>query len=94
MTLEERVAKALRLSSAAAEKLKDEINANIQTARAELIRMGCQKDVAESEHVLVQEAIVTYCQKEMGAPDLYERYEGAWLFQAENIRRSTLEAGD
>ena len=33
MTLEERVAKALRLSSAAAEKLKDEINANIQTAR-------------------------------------------------------------
>lgn len=93
MKTEERVIKALRLSQAAEEKLQDEIAIHIQTARAELVRMGCKEEIANSENVLVQDALVVYCQMKMGAPDLYERYESAWLFQADNLRRSTLEAG-
>lgn len=90
-TVKEAVIAALRLSSAAATGLSDEIDRHIRTARAELIRSGVSSEVAESDVDLVVEAITTYCCMKMGAPDRYEQYRDAWIWQEQNIRKSTIE---
>ena len=91
MAVKDTVITALRLSTAAAAGLSDEIDRHIRTARAELIRSGVSSDIASSDHDLVVEAITTYCCMKMGAPDRYEQYKDAWLWQEQNIRKSTIE---
>ena len=92
MAVKDTVITALRLSPAAATGLSDEIDRNIRTARAELNRSGVPLDVASSDHDLVVEAIATYCCMKMGAPDRYEQYRDAWIYQEQNLRKSTIEA--
>ena len=86
------VINALRISAASAEALDSEIDRNINVARAELLRAGCSRDLSDGDNDLVISAIVSFCQMAMGSNDRHERYKEAWLFQVENIRKSTIEA--
>lgn len=89
--LKETIIKALRLSSAAGTALSDEIDRNIKAARAEMIRVGVSADLAESEHVLIEEAIVTYSLMNMDYSDTFDRYQAAWLYQIDCLRKSSLK---
>lgn len=80
--------------------LDSEITANIAEARAEMVRNGIDEAVALDEsNALIVSTIKTYC-KMVNAPDTKtsEGYERSWLFQLENLRKSTLavpnEEGD
>ena len=88
------VINALRLSAASATALNSEIERNISTARAELERAGCGTELSESDNDLIISAIVSFCQMTMGSNDRHERYREAWLWQVENIRKSTIEVND
>lgn len=61
--------KALRLSEASAEALKSQIDLNIDIARAELIRSGLSEDKANSDDVLVINAIIKYVCGEMASAE-------------------------
>lgn len=89
--LNDTVKTALRLGSAAATALSTEIDRNIKTARAELIRAGVSIDVAESSNALVENAIVTYCLMNLGNQNLYDKYQQSWEYQLDNLRKSSLE---
>lgn len=86
--LEKAVANALRLSDAAAEKLLDTIQRNINTARAELIRSGVGEEVANSNAPLVEDAIITFCMVRMGDEEMMNRYQRSFENQQENLRKS------
>lgn len=85
------VINALRLSAASATALNSEIERNISTARAELNRAGCDKELSESDNDLIISAIVSFCQMTMGDNNRHERYLEAWHWQVENLRKSTIE---
>lgn len=89
MTMLAKVKTALRISHT---YLDDDIEDTINTARAELIRSGCSAEVAESNLDIIQMAIKTYCQF-VYADDqkLKDGYEKSWLFQLDNIRKSTID---
>jgi hypothetical protein len=89
--LEKRVASALRLSPAATTLLLTEIQDNIATARAELIRSGVPAAVAEGSGKLAEQAIVTYCLMNMNDEDKYEQYFSAFQYQQDNLRKSIHE---
>lgn len=89
--LEKRVAKALRLSDAAAELLLSDIQDNIRTAGAELIRSGVPASVVEEEGDLVQQAAVTWCLMNMGDEEKYPMYFNAFQYQQDNLRKSKHE---
>lgn len=84
------VINALRLSAASAEALDYEIERNINVARAELSRAGCADELAQSDNDLVISAIVSFCQMTMGNNERHERYLNAWIWQLENLRKSTI----
>lgn len=86
--LEKAVARALRLSDNAAMKLLDTIQRNIEVAKAELIRSGVSEDVVNSENVLVDQAVITYCQMVMGDESQYDRQFRAFKYQQDNLRKS------
>lgn len=86
--IEKAVIAALRLSQTAAERLHDEIDRNIRSARAELIRSGVSTEFAESEHPLLVDAIVTYCQSKMGDESNADRYAEAFKYQQDNLRKT------
>lgn len=94
--LKDTVKTALRLGTAAAEALSDEIDRNIKTARAEMVRVGVSVDVAESGNELVENAIVTFCLMNLSDSSSYERYRESWLYQLDNLRKSniTVERSD
>lgn len=75
--LEKAVAYALRLSEKAAEKLLPTIQRNINTARAELIRSGVLRSLAESDSPLVEDAIITFCLYKMDDESMMERNQEA-----------------
>ena len=77
---------ALRISH---NLLDSDIQESIDVARAELIRSGVSKDKAESEDVLVQSAIKTYCMFVYTNDD--KRAQGffeSWQYQLDNLRKS------
>lgn len=89
MTMLEKVKKALRISH---DYLNEDIEDTINTARAELIRSGVDKAIAEGDSDLVQMAIKTYClfvysddQKKT------DGYWKSWQYQLDCIRKSTFE---
>lgn len=86
--LEKRCVSALRLSSAAAELLLPEIQSNINTARAELLRSGVSSAKVQEEDVLVQQAIIDYVCMQMGDEGLYDRYLVAFQYQQDNLRKT------
>lgn len=79
---------ALRLGTASTKALESEIDRQIKTARAEMIRTGVSVVVANSSHELIHEAIVTYCQMKLGEAAKYEQFKESWEFQVENLRKS------
>lgn len=89
--LEKAVADALRLSSAGAEKLLPTIQRNIRTARAELIRSGVPSTVAESDNILVENAIITFCLYQMDDEEDREKNFAAFQYQQDCIRKSSNE---
>lgn len=67
-----------------------DISENIAAARAEMIRNGIASTKANSDtDALVTKAIKTFCQKEYSDDDLAERYEQSWLYQLDNLRKSS-----
>lgn len=89
--LNEIVADALRLGAASRKALSDEIDRNIRTARAEMIRSGVSDILANSDHELIQDAIVTFCMMKMGDSSKKEKQEEGWLYQLDCIRKSSIK---
>ncbi len=92
--LETAVAQALRLSDAAAEKLQPTIERNIGTARAELVRSGVPAALAESDNLLVEDAIITFCLYKMDDEKMQEKNQQAFEYQQDCLRKSTIEVED
>lgn len=90
MALKDSVALAMRLGAASTAALSNDIDRNIETARKELIRVGVSDIVANSSHVLIEDAIITYCQMQMGTKTLYQQFADAWDYQKDNLRKSTI----
>lgn len=90
------VANALRLGNTSKEKLSTEIDRNIRTARAELIRSGVSDILVNSDHPLVVDAIVAFCLYKMDDESVQERNFEAFRYQQENLRKSKklLPVGD
>lgn len=86
--LEKAVATALRLSSEAADAMLADIQRNITTARAELIRSGCSEEVANGDSALIEDAIITFCLGRMGDESMRQVYEAAFQYQQDNLRKS------
>lgn len=84
MNIVQRVKDALRISHS---RLDDEIAINISVARAELSRIGVEEAKAESDDVLIGEAITTYCLYKM-APEENQRYFEAFVYQADCLRKT------
>lgn len=91
MAIRDSIISALRLGATSAKTLSNEIDRNITTARAELIRSGVSEVIAKSGHPLVEEAIVTYALMKMGRESLYDRYKESWEYQVDCIRKSSLK---
>ncbi len=83
----EKVKLALRISH---NVLDSDINSTIDAARAELIRSGVSAEKANSEDVLVEGAIKTYCLFVYTNDD--KRAQGffeSWQYQLDNLRKSS-----
>lgn len=89
MTMLEKVKKALRISH---DYLNEDIEDTINTARAELIRSGVDKAIAEGDSDLTQMAIKTYCQFVYAEDQkLKDGYEKSWMYQLDALRKSTFD---
>lgn len=79
---------ALRIST---NKLDTEITMLIASARAEMVRAGVPENVASNEqNVLITQAIKTYCMYQLtDEVDIQEKYHESFLFQLDNIRKSS-----
>lgn len=86
--LEQRCVKALRLSESAGTLLLEEIQSNIEAARAELLRSGVSSAKIEEDDALMQNAIIDYVLMQMNDEDQYERYFNAWQYEMDNLRKS------
>ena len=83
----EKIKNALRIKHSL---LDDDIKDSISEARAEMLRSGVSKEVAESDHVLVKAAIKTYCLASFSSDsDMAEGYQKSWQYQLDNLRKST-----
>lgn len=81
--------KALRLSEASAEALLSQIDLNIDVARAELIRSGLSEEKANSDDVLVINAIVKYVCGEMANAEIERTYaREAFRLIMDELRKS------
>ena len=89
--LEQKVANALRLSPNAAILLLPEIQFNIESARAELIRSGVPSSKVAEDTSLIQQAIITFCLMNMNDEDKYEQYFNAFSYQQDNLRKTYRE---
>ncbi len=77
---------ALRITH---DKLNDEIDRLIETAKAELIRTGADKETVGASGKLVTQAVITYCLMNLTEnSNLIEKYQNAFELQADQIRRS------
>ena len=74
--------------------LDDEIERLISTARADIIRVGVDAILAQSDDDLVIQAIVTYCLLNMSSdPELMDKYKRAYDIQIEGLRRMSGNEG-
>lgn len=89
--LNKTVADALRLGPSSRTALSEEIDRNIKTARAEMIRSGVSDIIANSSHELIEDAIVTFCMMKMGDSSRTDRYEEGWMYQLDCIRKSSIK---
>ena len=71
-------------------KLDNDIETLIDTAKAEMIRVGCDEETVEAGGSLVTQAAVTSCLMNMEKEkDLIDRYEKAFAIQIDSIRKSS-----
>lgn len=79
---------ALRISH---NLLDSEINETIDAARSELIRAGVDRDKAnDDDDELISMAVKTYCLAYFcGDTQKAEKYHESWLFQLDNIRKTS-----
>lgn len=74
--------------------LDAEIERLIATARADIIRVGVDAILAQSDDDLVIQAIVTYCLLNMSSdPELMDKYKRAYEIQIEGLRRMSENEG-
>lgn len=74
--------------------LDAEIERLISTARADIIRVGVDAILAQSDDDLVIQAIVTYCLLNMSSdPELMDKYKRAYEIQIEGLRRMSGNEG-
>ena len=86
MSMLEKVKLALQIST---NEFDSDIEENIATARAEMIRSGIAEEKANSNtDALITKAIKTFCQKEYTDDNLSERFEESWKYQLDNLRKS------
>lgn len=72
--------------------LDQDIEDTIKMARAEMIRSGVSEEVANSSNKIVENAIKTFCLYTYCNDSKFtEGYFNSWIFQLENLRRSTVE---
>lgn len=65
------------------------IEQDIEAARMELIRIGCEEDVVRAgDNPLIERAVETFILMEYSDPSLREKYEAAWELQVNNLRKS------
>ena len=84
-TAVEIVKDALRIRHTA---LDEEIERLVKAARADIIRVGVDASLAESDDDLVMQAIVTYCSLYLTADtSLMDKYIRAYEIQIEGFRR-------
>lgn len=84
----EKVKLALRISH---NLLDSDIQDTIETARAEMARVGVPENLAKSENKLVQSAIKTYCMYVYANdPKMADGYFESWVFQLDNLRKATI----
>ena len=71
-------------------KLDDDIKATINTAKAEMIRLGILTSKAADENdPLIAEAIKTFCQREFTDDEKkYEMFNKSWETQVDGLRKS------
>ena len=72
--------------------LDRDIEDTIKMARAEMIRSGVSEEVANSSNEIVESAIKTFCLYTYCNDSKFtEGYFNSWIFQLENLRKSTVE---
>ena len=70
--------------------LDSDIESTIEAARAELIRSGVSAEKANSEDVLIERAIKTYCLFVYSSDNTrVEGYRASWEYQLECLRKSS-----
>ncbi|MDY6307444.1 MAG: hypothetical protein SPL71_05230 [Oribacterium sp.] len=75
--------------------LDAEIERLISTARADIIRVGVDAILAQSDDDLVIQAIVTYCLLNMSSdPELMDKYKRAYEIQIDGLRRMSGNEGE
>lgn len=75
--------------------LDAEIERLIATARADIIRVGVDAILAQSDDDLVIQAIVTYCLLNMSSdPELMDKYKRAYEIQIDGLRRMSGNEGE
>ena len=85
-TIKNTIKIALRISH---NKLDDEIDRQIITAKKELIRVGVSPAKVAAPDELITEAIRVYALKNMTEnPDFIDKYERAWVNISDGIRKS------
>lgn len=90
--LEKYIVQALRLSEASAEALKSQIDLNIDIARAELIRSGLSEEKANSDDVLVVNAIIKFVCGEMASAENERNYsKEAFRLIMDELRKSEVK---
>lgn len=72
--------------------LDSDITETIAQARAEMVRAGVQSGVAESDNLLVEGAIKTFCLMHYSNDSkMADGYARSWEYQLDNLRKSELE---
>lgn len=85
----EKVKLALRISHT---YLDQDILDTISVARQEMIRAGVSEEVANSDNDMVENAIKTFCLYTYCNDSKFtEGYFNSWIFQLDNLRKSTIE---
>lgn len=76
-------------------RLDDYIDGLIETAHAEMIRVGIPDEVVNGGGSLIDQATVTFCLADLTEDKaLIDKYEAAWRLQLDNIRKSDLSGED
>lgn len=72
--------------------LDSEIEDTIELARSEMVRAGVNPIVADSDNVIVEGAIKTYCLFRFSNDvKMADGYFKSWEYQLDNIRKSDME---